>query len=205
MHKLNIREEFSGETIADLKEESTSVATKSADNPNFTFLATTFTDFVAKQGEWIAELLLAESGNSEKIAAANELRLEMEPLMEVVCKQVNVQANHVKSKLISSGGSLTSVGGAIGMFLAPIVKSIVMGPVTGTLLVNLVTERRSMGTMVHLIDVATGESKTFFMSDKHLLLISNLTRGKEYSLSFAWLGTNSTLVYSEPISRFVAN
>ena len=205
MHKLNIKANFSGDTIADLKEESTSIATKSADNPNFVFLEDTFTNFVAKQGNWIAALLLAESGDSQKIAQAEEVRLEMEPLMEVVCKQINVQANHVKSKLISSGGTLTSVGGSIGMFEAPIVKSINPGPVSGSLLVTLVTEKRCLGTMIHLIDLATSESKTFFISDRHILLIPNLTRGKEYSLSFAWLGTNSTLVYSDAISRFVAN
>jgi hypothetical protein len=202
---LNIKTYFGGDAEGILLVLAGSMKTKCTGNANFVFSVTTIghttlTDFGDSYDAW-HEAVLDANGDPEKEALALELRKVMEPLQTIVSNEVNAQANHVKSKLISSGGQLTTVAGVIGEFAAPVVEKIVSEN-SGTLEATLKTEAKALGTMVRLTNVATSVTIEWFTSHKHVILVTELTPGAEYALSFAFVGTNSTLHYSDPISRF---
>lgn len=207
MKAQNIKSFYGNETDYYLMLLSKSMAVHCTGNPNFIFLLTVLTDFVTAQGHWFDAVVAASTNDPELVAVAHEKRLLMEPLMTAVAHVVNDQAHHVKSKLISSGGELTSVGGTIGIFAKPIIEKIIGGPVKGSLscyLHHAADDGKALGTMVYLTIVKTGETKSWFTTVQHIIVISSLTPGDEYSISFAWVGTDSTLNPSEPISKFAA-
>ena len=202
---LNIKTYFGGDSEGSLLVLAGSMKTKCTGNANFVFSVTTvghttLTDFGDAYDLW-HDAVLDANGDPEKEALALELRKIMEPLLTVVANEVNAQAKHVKSKLISSRGQLTTEGGVIGEFAAPVVNQIISES-TGTLEATLKTEEKALGTMVRLKNMATGAIKEWFTSHKHVILVTELTPGTEYDLSFAFVGTNSTLHYSDPIGRF---
>lgn len=202
---LNIKTYFGGDSEGTLLVLAGSMKIKCTGNANFVFSVTTvghttLTDFGGAYDAWHEEVLDA-NGDPEKVALALELRKAMEPLQTIVANEVNAQAKHVKSKLISSGGELTSEGGVIGEFEAPVVEKIV-SEYSRTLEATLKTESKALGTMVRMKNLVTGVIKEWFTSHKHVILVTELTSGTEYELSFAFVGTNSTLHYSDPIGRF---
>lgn len=202
MKQLNIKTYYGDASNDHLKTVSGDIASHCTSNSNFTFAGTSFTDFKTAQGNWVTGLTAASTGDPAKEADALALRKLMEPMLTDICNQVNTQAKHDKSKLLSSGGEVTSAGGSVGIFSAPVIKKVVTSLAPGTMEVTLETESRALGTMITMVDVATNESKTWFVAQKHILMITGLTPGKEYSFSFAWVGTNMTLVYSSPINKF---
>jgi len=198
MKAQNIISYFGGLTIADLLLLSGKMNAQCLPNTNFTFSGTTFTDFRTAQGDYSNALF-------HGLDTAPSLRIAMLPLMSVVAVQVNVQAAHDVLKLKSSGGDLTSVGGTIGIFDKVVINSIVAGEVTGTLVANLETEEKALGTLVYLVNLKTLEAKSWFTSEKHIITVSSLAPGTEYSLAFAWVGTDSTLNPSDPLPRYPQN
>jgi hypothetical protein len=205
MKPLNIKTYFGDDSEGSLLVLAGSMKTKCTGNGNFVFSVTTIghttlSDFIDSYDAW-HDAVLDANGDPEKEALALELRKIMEPLMTVVANEVNAQAKHVKSKLISSGGELTAEGGTVGAFAAPVVEKIV-SEVSQTLEATLKTESKALGTMVRVKNVTTGAIREYFTSHKHIILVTGLTAGIEYELSFAFVGTNSTLNYSDPIGRY---
>ncbi len=207
MKHLNVKTFFGNDTEGYLLVLSESMMVKCAGNPNFVFKVTTpghtsLMDCTVAVGNWHGAVIDASTGDPEKIARAVEMRGIMEPLLSGVAQEVNTEAKHDKAKLISSGGELTSEGGAIGIFAKPVVKDISAGPASGTLASTLVTESKALGTMVRLTNLTTKITKEFFTTQKHIIIVSDLTIGVEYEQSFAFVGTNATLNYSDPIGRY---
>ena len=205
MKALNVTTFFGNDTDPGLLLLSKSMSSHCTGNGNFVFSGTSLGDFTGAQNTWFLSVVAASTGDPQLIATAHKNRGIMEPFMTAVAEQVNTQANHDKTKLISSGGELTSVGGAIGIFKQPIIKSLTDGPVKGSLMVTLIkdpTDGFALGVMVVLTDLKTNETKTWFTTMKHIIVIPNLVSGDEYAVSFAWVGTNSTINISALLNRF---
>jgi len=169
-------------------------------NLNFFFTGTTKGTYDTRYDNWVKLNSAAEiSGATQDILDAEDARILLDISYAIIANQVNLQAAHDKSKLVSSGGILTSDNVSLGILPQATLKG-ATSTVAEEIIVNLVTLNVAIGTIVRLQDLTdtTAPVVDEFFAQKHLIYIDGLISGHRYRVWVAHKGSVRKVIFSAP-------
>jgi len=168
-------------------------------NPNFVFSGTSEADYMAAGTDWEEAQEKAETiGGSLTKSNAKELLTTFKKCMKTITMQMNVQQTGNGTKLKSGGFPLAKTGGAVGAMSRPMIKDIssIKGLKGAARIKMTKSLKHCIGTWVRMTDVQDDTYTEFFVQEKHILKIYELTQGKEYGFEVAYAGKDKRKVWS---------
>lgn len=175
-------------------------------NKYFNITPEMVTHFDVVIDDYSTKLSKAKIGTSQDVAAKNVAKEVLRDVLQEIAKLVNVQADGDVEKLQSSGFTLAKERSKKGVLPKPNNFKVKSGVNSGDLLcvVDACEDARVYNfysavvpTPANLIEWRLTPSTTRKKN------ISGFTPGKQYELKCAYLGTEETLVFSDPITIFV--
>ncbi len=204
MTQLDIATDASGWNKDDLKRNAQNLVTGCVPtNTNFTFSGTSYTLLTSRFGTWVTKNSAAEiSGDHIKVQEAEDARILLVESYRDIASQVNVQAAHDKSKLLSSGGVLTADASPLGVLPQAVIAKVV-STIPGEASITIITFEKSIGTMVYWKDLTTGISDKDFFAQKHIILVDGLVSGHQYEFTVAHKGSVRQVIQSVPYKVYI--
>jgi hypothetical protein len=175
-------------------------------NKYFNITPEMVTHFDVVIDDYSTKLSKAKIGTSQDVAAKNVAKEVLRDVLQEIAKLVNVQADGDVEKLQSSGFTLAKERSKKGVLPKPNNFKVKSGVNSGDLLcvVDACEDARVYNFYSAL--VPTPDNLTEWRltpSTTRKKNISGFTPGKQYELKCAYLGTEETLVFSDPITIFV--
>ncbi len=175
-----------------------------ATNTNFTFTGTTYADYKGSFDDWVTKNSTAEiSGDHEEIQLANNAEILAKANYKIIANQVNLQANHDRVKLLSSGGVLTTDAGKLGVLKQAVITGIT-STIAGEINIEILTYDKATGTIITWKDLTAGTVMEHeFFAQKHIILLDALISGHQYEITAAHKGTVRKVIFSNPVKIYV--
>ncbi len=173
-------------------------------NSNFTFPGTIYTLYVSRYNAWVLKNSEGEvTGDHVIIQTADDNLLLAKASYSLVATSVNSQSSHDLIKLKSSGGILTSEGGALGVLPKALIKS-VTSSVVEEATISIETYDKSVGTMVYWTDLtASTPQQNEFFAQKHIIHLDGLISGHQYEIIVAHKGSVRKVILSNPVKIYI--
>ena len=139
------------------------------------------------------------------VAIKNQKRKTLEDLLQDLAVYVNQTANGNEAMLISSGFDLAKKSEPIGPLPAPENLKITPGKSKGSLQLSCasVSGAKSYGFEYRLINSESENGWVRVDSTKRKVLLTDLSRGKQYAFRVLAIGTNPQRNWSDEINSFV--
>ena len=206
MTKLDIITDVTNESKADFQTAGQNLVTGCAvTNTNFTFTGTTYADFKTSFETWVRLNSEGEiSGDHIIIDNADNAEITAKANYKIIANQVNLQANHDRAKLLSSGGILTSEGGALGVLPQAVIKK-VSSENPEEIRIELITFDKSVGTIVTWKDLTVSDSimEHEFFAQKHIITFDGFISGHQYEITAGHKGTVRKVLFSNSVKVFI--
>ena len=173
-------------------------------NTNFAFTGTTYPDYKSSFLNWVGLNSTAEvSGDHIDVDKADNAEILAKANYKIIAKQVNLQAAHDRTKLLSSGGILTSDGGALGILPQAVIKKIT-SEIAEEIRIEVITFDKSVGTIVTWKDLtANTPLEHEFFAQKHIIILDGLISGHQYEITAAHKGTVRKVLFSNPVKIYI--
>lgn len=174
-------------------------------NANFPTPVPPLAEVSAKNTAYVAALGAAKTGGKEETALKNQARKALEASLRLLGLYVEANCQNNEAIALSSGFDLQKAATPVGILPKPEDFTVENGPAAGTLEVGA---KKIKGAKSYVFEctpapVTDASVWTAKFNTAKSLLFEGLTPGKQYAFRMAGIGSDTMLVYSDIILRYV--